>query len=129
MKLTYILPALLLGFATLHSQETEARGHHGGSRFGFYFGSPFYGPSFYGPSYYRYSSPYYGYPDPYFYAPQTVITVPSTPPTYIQQNQPATSQNPSGYWYYCDNPEGYYPYVKECLNSWQPVEPTPPPTR
>jgi hypothetical protein len=31
------------------------------------------------------------------------------------------------YWYYCQNPAGYYPYVQRCGNPWQPVPPTPPP--
>ena len=33
------------------------------------------------------------------------------------------------YWYYCDNPSGYYPYVKQCANEgWLKVEPTPAPS-
>ena len=27
----------------------------------------------------------------------------------------------SGYWYYCQNPPGYYPYVQQCRVSWQPM--------
>jgi hypothetical protein len=30
------------------------------------------------------------------------------------------------YWYYCDNPPGYYPYVPQCPSGWRPVAPTPP---
>ena len=33
----------------------------------------------------------------------------------------------SGAWYYCNNPDGYYPYVKHCNSAWQAVPPTPPP--
>ncbi len=29
------------------------------------------------------------------------------------------------YWYWCDDPEGYYPYVQECNGPWRPVAPTP----
>lgn len=126
MKSSLFLSALILLISTLHSPASEARGHHhGGGNFGFYFGAPIYPHS-----YYRYNDPFYRY-DPYYYSypQQTIITVPQTPPTYIQQSPPVTTQNQPGYWYYCDNPEGYYPYVKECLNTWQPVEPTPPPTR
>ena len=32
----------------------------------------------------------------------------------------------SGAWYYCNNPDGYYPYVKHCNSAWQAVPPTPP---
>lgn len=28
-------------------------------------------------------------------------------------------------WYYCRNPEGYYPYVKHCNGEWQQVPATP----
>ena len=31
------------------------------------------------------------------------------------------------YWYYCQNPAGYYPYVQQCSMPWQPVPATPPP--
>jgi len=84
-------------------------GNYGHSSFGFYFGAPLY--------------PYYSYP---YYYPPSIITVPATPPVYIQQSPPAAQQNTPGYWYYCTNPEGYYPYIKECPNGWQQVEPVPP---
>jgi len=34
------------------------------------------------------------------------------------------------YWYYCDNPRGYYPYLQDCAN-WRevPAEPYAPPPR
>ena len=90
-------------------------GSYGRSSFGIYFGAPFY------------SYPYYGYPYQYpYYYPPAVVTVPVTPPVYIQQSPPAAQQNAPGYWYYCNNPEGYYPYIKECPNGWQQVEPLPP---
>ena len=34
-------------------------------------------------------------------------------------------QKPANYWYYCRNPEGYYPYVKQCTAGWIPVPPEP----
>lgn len=92
-------------------------GHYGGhSSFGFYFNAPLYPYS------------YYPYQYPYYYPP-AVVAVPATPPVYIQQTPPAAQQYPSGYWYYCDNPEGYYPYIKVCSNGWQQVEPIPPAPR
>ena len=94
-------------------------GGHGYSNFGFYFGAPFY------------SYPYYSYPYQYQYPyyPPAVVAVPATPPVYIQKSPPSAQQYPSGYWYYCDNPEGYYPYIKECPTSWRQVEPIPPAPR
>lgn len=95
------------------------RGHYGynrGPSFGFYFGSPFY------------SRPYYPYPyQPYYpYYPPTIVTVPVNPPVYIERSQPQAAQPLSpGFWYYCSDPEGYYPYVQECPNGWRQVDPIP----
>jgi len=30
-------------------------------------------------------------------------------------------------WYYCDDPQGYYPHVTSCARGWQLVPATPPP--
>ncbi len=54
------------------------------------------------------------YPVPY-YAPAPVV-VQSAPPVYEQQP-------PQPYWYYCQNPGGYYPYVQQCPNGWLQVVP------
>ncbi len=82
------------------------RNHYG--NLGFYFNAPIY-------SYPR-QSPYY---------PPTVITVPATPLVYIRQ--PLVAQRyPENYWYYCNNPEGYYPHIKDCRSNWKQVKSTPP---
>ena len=78
---------------------------------GGYLGFPFYpypySPYAYTP--YPYYYPYaYGYP---YY--------PYQPPVY---NVP----EPTYYWYYCQDPQGYYPYVKSCPGGWMKVIPTPP---
>ncbi|MGJ0486270.1 MAG: hypothetical protein ACR65R_17300 [Methylomicrobium sp.] len=99
-------------------------GYYSYPGFSIYFGAPYYGYPFYGYPYYGYPS--YGYP---YYYPPGVVTAPSTPPVYIQQKPPVVQQYPSGYWYYCSAPQGYYPDIKECPNGWQQVQPTPPPTR
>jgi hypothetical protein len=31
---------------------------------------------------------------------------------------------PAYYWYHCENPLGYYPYVQQCDGPWEPVPPT-----
>lgn len=120
MKLHPMLSAILFMFCCLYSSSNWAWGHHGGhggGSFGFYFGAPLY-PYGYG----------YGYPYAYPYYPPVVVTVPVTPPTYIQQapQAPVVQQSQTAYWHYCNNPQGYYPYVKECPGGWQLVEPTPP---
>lgn len=96
--------------------------HHRGGYFrpgfGFYFGAPLYPRPFY-PAY-----PYYpNYP----YYPPEIITIPVQPPVYIERERSESQNTPlaEGYWYYCNDPAGYYPYVKDCSSGWQPVEPTP----
>jgi len=84
-----------------------------------YWPSPFYG---YPGPYYRYP-PDYAYP-PYAAYPPTVV-VPSSPPVYIEREDDAAASPRDGYWYYCDRPEGYYPYVKECPGGWERVAPRP----
>ena len=32
---------------------------------------------------------------------------------------------PTQVWYYCPNPQGYYPYVAQCYSGWQAVPATP----
>ncbi len=68
-----------------------------------------------------YPGPYY-YP-PYYYPP--VVAVPADPPVYIERGD--TAPGSAAYWYYCGQPPGYYPYVKQCPGGWQPVSPHPPP--
>jgi hypothetical protein len=112
-----------------HSGSSHSHGHsHIGISVGGYYGPGFYGYGGYGYGGYGYGYPYYYppfyYPPAYAYPP-TVIA-PSAPPVYIQQEQPQPIQPQSNYWYYCQDPEGYYPYVKNCPGGWQPVSPQPP---
>jgi hypothetical protein len=52
-----------------------------------------------------YDTPVYPYPD---YVSETYYDVPA-------------SDDAGDYWYYCRDPEGYYPYVRNCHVSWEPV--------
>jgi hypothetical protein len=114
-------------------------GHHSGGYYGgghyyrgggsnFYFGGVFGFPWFpyYGYSYgYPYSYPYsypYAYPSAYQNYPYVVNDYPyafDQPTAYSETEQPS-------YWYYCRDPEGYYPYVTRCPSGWAKVAPTPP---
>jgi len=72
---------------------------------------------------------YYGYglyDYPFYYSPAVVLAPPSTLPVFIQQEQPQTVQPQANYWHYCQNPEGYYPYVRNCPGGWQQIAPQPP---
>lgn len=54
---------------------------------------------------------WYDWPGPYYAPP---------PQIYIEQG------NPAGYWYYCNDPAGYYPGVGTCPAGWIKVEPQAP---
>lgn len=94
--------------------EYHHHDHHGrGSRIivGGYFGFPYYGYPY---RYYPYAPYYYYYPYPYPYYSSAY----EEPTVYAETEQPY-------YWYYCADPEGYYPYVKSCPGGWARVIPTP----
>lgn len=84
------------------------------------------------PLYWSWPSPYYAYPppypaySPYYYPYPPAVTIPSSPPVYIErEDSEETAPRGQGYWYYCDRPDGYYPYVKECPGGWERVAPKP----
>ncbi|HUW29910.1 MAG TPA: hypothetical protein VMV97_15040 [Sulfuriferula sp.] len=126
--------ALVLVFVALGSGASNVsmadRGHghfRGHVGVGINLGPLWAYPGYYPGSYY-YPGPYY-YPAPPYYYPPPVVTAPASPPVYIEQgDDQAASPQQSGSWYYCDNPSGYYPYVKQCPGGWQAVAPRPPST-
>src|SRR3954470_13955394 len=100
-----IFVAVLLAVAGVVASEPALA--HGRARVsvgvGFGFGYPYWG------------GPWWAYPPPYYYYPAPVVV--QQPVTYIEQN----AQNPqaapapaadAGWWYYCDQSRGYYPYVR-----------------
>jgi hypothetical protein len=62
-------------------------------------------PSVFAPAYSAYADP--------TYAPTTAV-------------QQTSGVAPTQYWYYCDAPKGYYPYVQSCSANWRQVPTTPP---
>ena len=92
--------ALAAGFVAM-PQKADARVFVGVG-VGVPFGYGYYGPG-----------PYY-YGPPVVYAPPPVIYAPPAPPvSYIAP--------PNQSYYYCDNPQGYYPSVQSCSTSWREV--------
>ena len=96
-----------LGVAALPS-PAQARGHHAwgwglgvGLGVGALWGWPYY---------YPYEAYPYPYPSPYY--------APGAPAATILQQAPAA---PPPVYYYCKNPEGYYPYIQSCQAGWQTV--------
>jgi hypothetical protein len=64
---------------------------------------------------YFYPAPIYPYPT---YIPPAIV---------VQQAPPVpTGLPPAQFWYYCDNPTGYFPYVAACDGPLRPVTAVPP---
>jgi hypothetical protein len=91
------------------------RGYYGYGGYGWagYYGAPLFWGSYYG-------SPYYAGD---YYPAYAAGPAPSS--GYIEPAAPAVSQQAPS-WFYCDNPQGYYPYVQQCVSAWQRVSPNPP---
>lgn len=122
-RLIFILAvATALGIGSA-AADHRFRGRHFGGGFHSYHRHPGFGLYLGLPLFPRYYAPYPYYP----YYPPSIVTVPVSPPVYIERTPPAVNQSmPSGYWYYCNNPPGYYPYVTDCPTGWRQVDPTPP---
>ncbi len=113
------LTIVLLGLMTNGSVWSHGRYNAHRLNFGLNLG---YDPFYYGS---------FGYRDPFFYPPYyaypPTVVMPSAPSVYIQQQETVPPVQPQiQYWYYCQNPDGYYPYVKQCPGGWLQVVPQPP---
>ncbi len=115
-RLLIIAVALLMVFTSPVQAHGGGHGHGGGWGWG-----PALGLGLFGLGVWELSQPHYY---PYYYTyPAPVIQQPAQE-IYVQPAPPVPAN--TGYWYYCRNPEGYYPYVKRCPNGWLKVMPTPP---
>ena len=134
-------------FSSLASAQTRGGGHSGGGRhsvghsyrsgsshYSGWHGSWSHGHSFHGSGWgFRfYAYPSWGWPYPYAYPYYYPYPYPyySSPPV-VREEAPVYSepeQEQPYYWYYCENPQGYYPYIKSCPGGWMKVVPnvTPP---
>jgi hypothetical protein len=88
------------------TRPSDARaGHHGFRHPHVLVGVvPFGIAPFWSPNWPPYDDLPYGYPP---------VMIPPAPP-------------PPTYWYACDDPPGYYPYVPQCPGGWRQVPATPP---
>jgi hypothetical protein len=72
-------------------------------------------------------APYYGYgyPYPYGYGYAYPYPVPYaySPPAAVQSGPVQMQQQDQSYWYYCQDPQGYYPYIRQCPSGWMQVVP------
>lgn len=116
-KMTMIVVFLLALSMTQAAWAHRHSSHHGWhGNVGIYI-DPFLG--------WRYPPAYY-YPPTYYYPPPPVYVSPPQPPVYIERPPVAP---PQAYWYYCTDPEGYYPTVQECPGGWMKVLPQTQPDR
>ena len=116
------------------------RGGYWGPRHGAYYGWPGYWGAWpyaaavgFGVGYgaYAWGYPYVG---TYLYTPPVVVTnTVQQPQVFIQRDDAATEPQPTtappaptSYWYYCPQPAGYFPYVKDCNQQWLKVIPQAP---
>lgn len=105
-----------------HDGDGDVHHHHHHDRIFLGIGG-FYDPWFWGgPGLYGYRG--YGYFNPYYSNPP-IARIPAFPPIYVQQRETIKAQPKTNYWYYCQNPEGYYPTIKECPGGWLQVAPQP----
>ena len=114
-KLSFIIVISVMSFCLVlglfsHALYARDSGHFGG-RFHHFGGPRVFIGGYYGfPYYYNYwYYPYYN-AEPYAYV---------EPPVYGESNQVY-------YWYFCKDPQGYYPYIASCPGGWVRVLPTPP---
>ena len=97
------------------------RGHYGRYRH-YYRGHHYRGHHHHGHRYFWRGSiviPWY----PYGYPASPPVVIQKEPQVYVQPKQ-----GEENYWYYCPDPQGYYPYIRECASGWMKVVPdaTPP---
>ena len=141
---TSMLVVLILLVTFMLVQPVEARGHGGGhggggggrrggfgrgyhhayyGGFGYgWWGYPYWWDYPYYPYYPYYDPLYYPYYDPYYYGG---YGEPPVPPQGVTAPAASRRQQPS-YWHFCQDPEGYYPYVKVCPGGWMTVVPSRP---
>jgi hypothetical protein len=111
-----LILAALLGGALLSSGAQAARVVVGVGI------GPVWGPWYPYPVGYPYP---YAYPYPYPAAP-AVLPAPPAQTVYVENPQAAAPAPAANTWYFCRNPQGYYPYVKQCSGAWEPVPAQPP---
>ncbi len=124
-----VLAAVFILFAGIAPAQANP-GWHGGPRGGAYHGGhAWHGGGWHGGVYPSFGigialpplwvgPPAWWGPAPYYAPP--VVAAPA-PQVYVQRDAP--QQN---YWYYCQNPQGYYPYVQQCPGGWTTVAPQAP---
>ena len=110
------------GGAGMHGGSFQGHGgfHQGGfHHHGFHHGHVAFVAGFGWPGWWGY--PYDGWPYPGSYPAYYA------PTQYIEQGDGSDVASANAWWYRCDQPSGYYPYVQDCPGGWQtvPAQPSP----
>lgn len=127
MKRYVCISLTVIAVLLVSAMPGQAERFRGGGR-----GGPGWGPVLglgLGLGLWELSRPYYSYPYYSYYDVPPVVIQQQAPDVYVQpapQFAPAPPVPEPNYWYYCQDPQGYYPYVKQCPKGWMKVVPTPP---
>lgn len=130
-----VMAMIILAMSAATQTVSASERHFHGPRLSFGFGigvGPFVYP--YPSAYSRNYYPVSNYPYQSMYYPEVMVGTVDTPtPVYVRrtevvstrplqssQIQPEVSTNGSD-WYYCHNPDGFYPAIKACPSGWQRV--------
>lgn len=77
-------------------------------------------PGFWGPWPYAWGG---GYAVPYALPYAVPYAAPYSVAPVVVNAAPAAAAPDTGYWYYCTQPAGYFPYVQNCSQAWMKVLP------
>lgn len=119
----FLLALLASSVAWAHGSRGHHGNHHSRAQVGvdIIIGAPVW--------HYRTYPRYYAQQQAYIYSYPPVIAMQSSPPVFIERgDEQSLNQTPQAFWYYCDNPQGYYPNVNSCPSGWRPVPAQPPTT-
>jgi hypothetical protein len=122
----FLITISLLFSSVVIAGPPPYHGGYGGGYHGGYYGHDSHGSAYWwgpalglglglGAGWLIWGPPVYNYPPP-----QTIIV--QQPPVVYQAPEP-------NYWFYCQNPTGYYPYVQTCPSGWMKVVPQPGPPK
>jgi hypothetical protein len=61
----------------------------------------------------------------WFFYPEPIYPYPEYIGSEDYYDYDGTYGTPDYYWYYCEDPPGYYPYIQYCNRAWEAVPPAP----
>ena len=126
LVLALFAAVLLLGWTG--PSYAGSRGHGGGHHGSRHHGGGHYGGGHYGGG--HHGGHHGSHHDYYHYGSLLLHGLSWLPWNYYPSRAPAQAREyvqQTDYWYYCTDPEGYYPYLEDCPTGWLQVVPKSPP--